>query len=1088
MDNILCDQGNGASKCAVTDSVDADQTDLLSSSTQTAHLWKDKVLLQQNSGTISRASKDVNRGKQSDVGDSVKESPQVGDTEAALAGRGAQPRRSAREGKPSWKKALQQKDTTAQGKRIGKSPEAVKKTSQCSAIHRAHIQLGTGNEDVEKMTQQAYHSSQDQRLTEPEMPRKATDSQECSVQDVNQPCFTGGGDGDIMGLQSLNPRVCLVPLSVLPGETVKVVVQSQTDYDAAEQSDNCDSKEIRLGSVSTVNASQTVKVDLGVSSPTKSYEQYEHSLITGEYQLDASSDLENNLAGLNSDIVDGKVSGSRSDAVKEKVQPKQGSKRRATSSGPPAAKRKKKYYRSTAKAIPMSLEDYDLNKMLDSMLEHPVTYAGTNSQSTPDESAIKTAGDNGISDKSDLELRCLLCSGDFKTRKLTSLARHCTTRHLVHHKRQSDILGLEDRSEQVRSLRDLIRVSLDNLSQSSVHCPVCYASLRCPAWIREHLEEVHGGLPDYREHLKRFEENLDKARHKRRKDRTDHADSASKERDDPDICVCEVCSLPCENLHDLLRHMEDHHGQTKVNVRVNIGKPKVKTTKRYYTKCVQKWPSSVDSIDLDAMLASIQTKAPTGKPSEGTPITHVTHDESAFDRSSERETSAAQSFTCLLCMGKFTTTKINVFRTHYTTMHRVYYKRQEEILALTDPDARKTALKDLLTESISKQKESGLHCPYCLACLIQPKWLKDHLQESHMDETDLLDQLKKLDSIHSTKKRIEQKWLKEGCTGIQNKDTGAAGPSDEVTYKCVICDKVFIIYRDFKAHPMSKHGMNWTAFVLLQEDPDGITAAREEYQKSIDMKAEKLIKTGRRREQEDISLFHYICPLCSQAFPTPSFAEHLQTHVEISETTRQQMVAQLKHMLHDTRYSVNYNNINLTCSYCHMLKTGRDIFHHMEKAHGTEPDLKQHLASMKKLFKKASHVEAHKLSQRRKDMGLRYKCKFCPKLYNVPASRSIHEIYACELNPNKKRLFRCKVCGITHTDKAKHDLHIRKHQTAKPEYVCTECGKSYKGKSGLYCHQKMIHQKKVNHTCGVCGKQFFLKTHYDAHMSSHKGG
>jgi len=108
------------------------------------------------------------------------------------------------------------------------------------------------------------------------------------------------------------------------------------------------------------------------------------------------------------------------------------------------------------------------------------------------------------------------------------------------------------------------------------------------------------------------------------------------------------------------------------------------------------------------------------------------------------------------------------------------------------------------------------------------------------------------------------------------------------------------------------------------------------------------------------------------------------------------------------------------------------------------------------------------------------KCKFCPKVFERPGLRRVHE----QLHTKP---FKCDSCDASFGRKSNLIGHQRIHRGERP-YICDLCGKGFPIQSSLLTHKKQSHPDTPKPCfCDFCELRFVSKSQLEIHKRSHTG-
>lgn len=140
-----------------------------------------------------------------------------------------------------------------------------------------------------------------------------------------------------------------------------------------------------------------------------------------------------------------------------------------------------------------------------------------------------------------------------------------------------------------------------------------------------------------------------------------------------------------------------------------------------------------------------------------------------------------------------------------------------------------------------------------------------------------------------------------------------------------------------------------------------------------------------------------------------------------------------------------------------------------------------------KSFRAHNSLVAHK----RVHLGDRpYKCKYCKQTFTTNSTRKEHE----KLHLNKKN-YMCDLCGSSFNQRCGLYTHKLTHHNKNPAQICPDCGKAFKTQNHLKVHFVAKHLKLEDvesfgfkvYTCEICQKLFSDKGDLKSHMNKHTG-
>nr|XP_015834137.1 PREDICTED: zinc finger protein OZF isoform X22 [Tribolium castaneum] len=245
--------------------------------------------------------------------------------------------------------------------------------------------------------------------------------------------------------------------------------------------------------------------------------------------------------------------------------------------------------------------------------------------------------------------------------------------------------------------------------------------------------------------------------------------------------------------------------------------------------------------------------------------------------------------------------------------------------------------------------------------------------------------------------------------------------------KCPLCEKMFILQSEVKAHISLQH---------IQEKIFSCDSCNYRTHTSTLLHAHIT-----RMHTKD---FQFKCDTCNKGF---FYRKTLNTHIEFY-----------------------HKGMRLVCEFCtREFKNNKQMNIHVRKHYDPDhvvtkfpcPECSKVLSDKYSLKK---HVEMIHRGE-----GGQYVCDICGKRLMTNSSWNNHKrIHAGEKN------FVCTECGKAFTTGQAFKVHIRVHTKEKP-YKCTECDKAFSQKGSLTLHLR-YHTGERPYKCNVCKKQFITNT------------
>ena len=87
---------------------------------------------------------------------------------------------------------------------------------------------------------------------------------------------------------------------------------------------------------------------------------------------------------------------------------------------------------------------------------------------------------------------------------------------------------------------------------------------------------------------------------------------------------------------------------------------------------------------------------------------------------------------------------------------------------------------------------------------------------------------------------------------------------------------------------------------------------------------------------------------------------------------------------------------------------------------------------------------------------------------------------------HEKKLFTCKYCSKTFSNRCGYNSHVKSVHEGKWEY-CTLCNGKFQDKGDLRRHTKNVHERNYSFRCDQCGRGFPYRTPMKEHLQKHHG-
>jgi KRAB domain-containing zinc finger protein len=367
----------------------------------------------------------------------------------------------------------------------------------------------------------------------------------------------------------------------------------------------------------------------------------------------------------------------------------------------------------------------------------------------------------------------------------------------------------------------------------------------------------------------------------------------------------------------------------------------------------------------------------------------------------------------------------------------------------------------------------------------------------------------------------------------KNSGCSALEAEEVASFKCTICDKIFIYQRNFEKHleyheAIQNSGTESTVFkndTKTSVDRSELSAhSKNDTETSVDRsgldahsKKSLYSDVVIKKESETNSTDNLEKANTGFEFST-IISKVPKSTTETSKSTPD-LVCDLcgqifKKAMNLYRHKLDHDNTSMfPCRFCNFVtKTKDNLTRHSKKHLAQLPHVCQicdrgftekcnltfHMQSHSadkqflcddcgKAFRARNSLLVHK----RVHIGNRpYKCKHCQQTFTTNSTRKEHE----KLHMNKKS-YMCDVCGSSFNQRCGLYTHKLTHHNGDPAQICTDCGRAFKTQNHLRVHFVAKHLKLEDvesfgfkvYVCEVCQKLFSDKCDLNSHMNKHTG-
>ncbi|XP_023303972.2 zinc finger protein 420 [Lucilia cuprina] len=199
----------------------------------------------------------------------------------------------------------------------------------------------------------------------------------------------------------------------------------------------------------------------------------------------------------------------------------------------------------------------------------------------------------------------------------------------------------------------------------------------------------------------------------------------------------------------------------------------------------------------------------------------------------------------------------------------------------------------------------------------------------------------------------------------------------------------------------------------------------------------------------------HVCNFCGKGF---SRSDHLQKHIQSIHCEK-----------------------NYKCDQCSSAYGRKDhLQRHIETRHNKDPTIQKpqfDCDMCEKKFTTKAYLAKHKLLH----TDRLYACKHCSETFTEKEQMKEHQ----KKKHAQPRNFLCNICGDSFQRNEYLKIHMRRHTGEKP-YKCRFCEKGFPRSTDLKMHERYHIGHKPN-LCNLCGKGFHRPYNLTIHMRTHTG-